>query len=285
MFETGLEMKQWILWFCWGVLLLGAGGAHAQVDRATAESLMKKSGMWEQLGSIALQADASLAGVMRQSGEQPSAEEVARISRVIRDAYSADRLRSVSVALIAKKLQARHVSELQRWFDSPLGQQISRLEEQASADSSDPQQQMQQGMALLEQQPPARRQLLQELLVETQVVEAMTQITINTSLAAYSGAASVIPQAPTMSARELKAALEAQRPRLAQGFTAMALAGFAKTYDTLSTDHLQRYVAFMKSAAGHHYNALGIEALDAALIEAAAELGRKLPSTRDQART
>ena len=38
-------MKKWMLWFCWGVCLLGAGGAQAQVDRATAEGLMKKSGM------------------------------------------------------------------------------------------------------------------------------------------------------------------------------------------------------------------------------------------------
>jgi hypothetical protein len=194
-------------------------------------------------------------------------------------------LRSVSVALIAKKLDARYVPELQRWFDSSIGNTVTKLEEQASADPEDPQLQIQKGLALLEKLTPVRRQLLDDLVVATHVVEAMTQITINTSLAAFSGAASVAPQAPAMSASQLKAALEAQRPQMAQGFSVLALAGFAKAYDSLPTEHLQRYVAFLKSAAGKHFNALGIESLNAALMEAAADLGRRLPSTKDQSNT
>lgn len=266
-------------------VLLGVGGVHAQIDSATTESLLRKSGLWEQLGSIAEQAEAGLPGVFAQSGMKPSAAELARISRIIRESYSATRLREVSMGVISGKLSAGHVPELQRWFDSAIGQTVTKLEEQASADLGDPQEQLRQGAALLQKSPPARRKLLEEILKETRSAEVMTQITINTSLAALRGVASVSPQPPTMSQGELKAALEAQRPQMMQGFSAMALASFARTYASLPTEQLRRYVAFLKSGAGRQYNDLGIEALDAALTEAAAELGRKLPGTKDQAHT
>lgn len=265
--------------------LLGTGSASAQIDKATAESLIRKSGLWEQLDSIAAQTEASLPQIFAQSGTKPGAEELARLGRAIRESYSADRLRRVSVDLVAKKLNARHVAALQRWYDSPIGQTITGLEEKSSADPADPQAQMQQGVALLKNSPPARRRMLEELLKESRAAEAAVQVTINTSLAAYRGVASVSPNAPGMSAAELKAALEAQRPQMMQGFSAMILAGFARAYEQLPTESLQSYVTFLRSEAGSHFNALGIEALDAALTEAAAEFGRRVPSTKDRANT
>ncbi|KRC04082.1 hypothetical protein ASE11_03180 [Hydrogenophaga sp. Root209] len=70
-----------------------------------------------------------------------------------------------------------------------------------------------------------------------------------------------------------------------KAFAALSLAGFAKAYATLPTDHLERYVAFVQSRPGHDFNAVGIEALDAALTEAAAELGRQLQGAKDQSNT
>lgn len=264
-------------------LLLGAGGVHAQIDRATTESLLRKSGLWEQLASIAPQAESGLQGFFAQAGMTPSAAELARISSVIRESYAPSRLREFSMDVISKKLGAQHVPRLQRWFDSPVGKTVTKLEEQASAESVDPQVQMQQGTALLQNAEPARRKLLEELVKETSTAETWAQITINTSLAAWHGAASVSAQAPMLSLGEFKAALEAQRPQMLQGFSAMALALFARAYAPLSTPHLKSYVAFLKSEAGRQYNALGMEALDAALTQAAADIGRKLPSTKDQA--
>jgi hypothetical protein len=268
-----------------GAFFLSAGAAHAQIDNATTESLLRKSGLWEQVGSIAAQADAGLSGMFAQAATKPSAEEIERISRVVRESYSAQRLRAVSVGIVSKKLGAQHVAALLRWFDSPLGQTITKLEEEASAASGDPQALMQQGVALLKKSAPARSELLKELLKETRSAEVMIQITINTSLAALRGAASVSPQTPAMSAEELKAALEAQRPQLMQAFSAMALAGFARAYEALSTEQLRSYVAFLKSKAGKHYDEVCMQALEAALTEAATELGRRLPSTKDQANT
>lgn len=279
-------MSKFLRYLFLSAALLGAGGASAEVDKATAESLMRKSGLWEQLDSIAAQIEAGLPQIFAQSGQKPGADELDRVSRAIRESYAAKRLRQVGVDLISQKLGGKHVAALQRWFDSSIGQTVTRLEEQASADTADPQAQMRQGVALLKNSPPARRRLLEELVKESRAAEAAVQITINGALAAMRGVASVSPNAPgMMSAAELRAALEAQRSQMLQGFSAMTLAGFAKAYEQLPTDSLQSYVTFLKSEAGSHFNDLGIEALDAALTEAAAEFGRRAPSTKDKANT
>jgi len=278
-------MNRFLRFLFLSTALLAASAAQAQIDKTTTESLLRKSGLWEQVGSIAAHAEAGLSGMFAQAATKPSAEEVARIARVVRESYSAQRLRAVSLDIVSQRLNAQHVATLLLWFDSPVGQAITKLEETASADSGDVQAQMQQGVALLEKADPARRALFKELLKETRAAEVMIEITINTSLAALRGVASVSPQTQTISAAELKAALEAQRPQLMQGFSAMALAGFARAYEPLSTEQLRSYVAFLKSEAGKHYDEVCMQALDAALTEAAADLGRKLPSTKDQANT
>lgn len=271
------------LWLC--AMLFAAGAAQAQVDKATAESLLRKSGLWEQLASIPVQAEAGLADVFAKSGAKPSAAETDRVSRAIRTAYSATRLRSVALEIVSTRLNAQHVAELQRWYDSRIGQDVTRIEEQASAETGDPQAKMQQGFRLLERSPPARRQLLQDLLRETRAAELMTQMTINTSLAALRGLSSVMPEAPAVSLKELNARLETQRPQMMQTFSAVMLAGFARVYVSLPEDQLQQYVRFLASRAGNHYTAVCMEALEAGLMEAAADFGRRLPSTKDQANT
>lgn len=265
--------------------LLGAGATHAQTDTATAENLLRKSGLWEQLGSIAPQVQAGFADAVSQGDSKPSAAEVERISRVIEHAFSANRMRAVSVTVIAKSLSARDVADLLRWYDSPMGRQIAKLEAKASEQSGDPQALMQQGLALLERSAPPRRKLLEELLVETRAAEGLTQVTINTALAAHRGAASASPNTLLVPAAELRMQLEAQRPAMLKAFAALSLAAFAKAYATLPTDHLQRYVAFVKSRAGREFNTIGMEALDAALTEAAAELGRQLQGAKDPSNT
>lgn len=262
--------------------LLGVGGVYAQTDNATAEALARKSGLWEQLSSVAPQVLAGFSEALSQVGTKPSAVEIDRISRVIQDAYSVTGLRAVSVGVIAGKLSARDIADLLRWYDSPVGQRITKLEEEASAEKGDPQALLQQGLALVEKLPPARRRLLDELLTETRTAEAMTQITINTLMAVQQGAASALSNTPAAPAPKLKAALESQRPQMLKEFAALSLAGFAKVYETMPTEFLEQYVAFVKSAAGRDFNTLCLEALDAAFTEAAAEFGRGLPGAKDQ---
>jgi hypothetical protein len=139
---------------------------------------------------------------------------------------------------------------------------------------------MQEGVAILVKLPSSRRALLDELVTASRSVEIMVQLTVNTAIAVHRGVASVLPNMPAEG--ELRTALEAQRPQMLEGFAALMLASFAKTYASLPTPELAQYVTVLKSDAGSHFNDLVNRAVDAALVDASTEFGRSIPNLKDQ---
>lgn len=263
-------------------LLAGAPVASAQTDAKTAEELLRSSGMWQQLASIAPQVQAGFAAAAAQSGAKPTPGELERLSRVIDTAYAAERLRVAAVATLQAQTRADHVPALRRWYGSRIGKAITGLEEAASAEQTDPMAVAQEGATLLSAMQPARRAALEELVTVTRSAETLVQLTFDTALAAQQGLRSVTPDAPGTSAGELRAALEAQRPQLLQAFSGLSLASYAKAYTRLPTSELQQYLAFLKSAAGQHFTDTSLQAFTSALVEASAEMGRGLPGAKDR---
>lgn len=274
-------MKHLLRAFCIAALLFGSPLVHAEIDAASAESLLRKSGMWQQLADIGPQAEAGMQDMLAQGGVAPAEEEKARVTRVIREAFAAARLRAVSVRVVASGTQAEHLPALRGWFDSPVGQAVTRIEEAASAANADPLAAMEQGARLLKAMPGERRALLEQLLEATDAAEGMVRIAIGTALAAHRGVMSVTPDAPGPSPAQLRAALEAQRPQMLKAYGALMLASFAQVYEPLASGDLQQYVAFIRSPAGAQFNEVAMDAMEAALLDAASEMGRRLPGTRD----
>ena len=272
-------------WMLVASLLLCAGGTRAQVDTVVVEDLMRKSGYWEQMTSIAPQIRTGFFNAMERSNSVASEAERERIARIIDAAYAPARLRAVSAGVVAKQLDAAHVAGLQRWYGSKRGQVITRLEEQASSAGGDPQLTLQAGTAQLGREPPERRKLLGELVAATRVAEVLFRITVNTSLAVQRGAEETMSPGPRTTAAELRSALDAERAQMLKAFGVIALAEFARTYATLPTSDLKAYVEFYHSPAGSAYGDASSEALDAALSDAAQEMGRQLQGARDQAHT
>ena len=255
----------------------------AQTDASTAEALMRSSGMWQQLASIAPQVRAGFLEGASRAAQKPSPAEIERLSKAIDDAYSTDRLRSIALVTFRADTKADHVPALRRWYSSRVGKKITGLEEAASVAQTDPQAVAQQGTALLSRMPAARRALLEEFVVVTRSAEIVTQIAIGTALAAQRGVLSVTPNAPSTAEDEFRAALEAQRPQLLQAFAGLSLASYAIAYEKLPTSELAQYIKFLKSEPGRQFMDVGAKALTAALSEAAADLGRRLPGTKSRA--
>jgi hypothetical protein len=266
----------------WAALLLQAQVAGAQTNAATAETLMRQSGLWNQLAGVAPQVRAGLMASLAQARVNPSASEVERMSRAVDAAYAAARLRKVALASIRQDIDGKHVPALRRWYAAPAGRAVTALEEIGSADEREPAVIMKEGAALLSGAPADRRALLNELVAVTRSAEAMAQLTIDTTLAAQSGARSAAPDVQGPSPNELRALLDAQKPRMLKAYEGLTLASSAKVYSTLPTETLRQYVAFLKSDAGRHFNDVGMRALGAAIVEASAELGRRLPASKDQ---
>jgi len=266
---------------CLAALLAAATLAHAGIDRATAEGLVHKSGLWEQLGGVAPQVEAGLRQAIKRASATPSESETARMARVIQTAYAADRLRSASTAVIAARVQPEHLEALRAWFDSPLGAAVTRAEEATFAGDHQAEVARKEGMQLLAPMPIERRQLLQDLMIATHAAEGMTQIAISTTLAVQLGAAGAMQAGPLPSEARARAALQRQRPQMLKAFTALALASFARTYAAISSDDLRAYVAFARSPAGAAFNDASLHALEAALTGAATDMGQHLPAARD----
>jgi uncharacterized protein YfiM (DUF2279 family) len=277
-----MMLMRLLVWCC--TVVVFAAPAWAGTDAATAESLMRKSGLWEQLADVAPQVRTGMLATIAQSGRKPSDAEVARLSRAVDAAYSVHRLRSACLAAISRDLDKIHVAALRRWYDGPTGKTITRLEEALSR-QGDQRATLAQGAALLEKMPASRRRTLDEIVLATRSAELMTELTISTTLATQQGAASVSPHAARGSASEMKAALEAQRQQFMRTFSAISLASSAVAYSSVPTADLVGYVDFLKSEAGRQFGAVGGRAFSAAILDAAAELGRALPGSRDKTNT
>ena len=267
------------------VLLLASSPGRAQTDAGTAESLMRSSGLWQQLEPLAPQVRNEFMAALQRAGPQPSAEEVQRLGRIIESAYAVDRLRASALGVFKSALMPLHVPALKQWYSSRVGKTIAGMEETASADATEPQALMEKGAALLSAATAQRRAAMEELVTVTRVAEGLAQITADTAVAAQRGALSLNPEASESALDDVKAELQALRPQWLQAFATLALAGFAKAYDTLPTAELIQYVEFLKTPAGQHFTDVGLKAYSAAMVAASTELGRGLPGTRDRANT
>lgn len=259
--------------------------AHAQTDAATAQWLMRASGLWQQLEDIAPQVRAGFVQASAQAGAKPSEAEAKRLDAAIDSAYAPAALRAAAQSVLVRDFQPRHLAALQSWFNSRDGQTITQLEERASADPRPPAERAQQGVQVLGAAPAARREMLQRLVQVSRAAETAVEVTIQAALGVRAGVASATPDYKGPSEADVRAALEAQRGAMTQAYGPLMVALFAGTYAEIADSALSAYVALYEADAGQHFNNVLTEALTSALSAAATDLGRRIPSLRDGAST
>jgi len=266
----------------WALLGLH-GGALSQVAKPVAEGLMRKSGLWEQLGAIAPQMEAAAGTAMSQSEAKMSPDELKRLNQAFVTAYSPMHLRATALGVMASQLTPAHVAALEAWYSSPDGQAITQLEEASSIDAGDFQSRVQAGAKVLASATADRQALLNRVAKVTRAAQASTDIIINTAVGIQEGLAKVLPIGSRPAAKEFRAALEQQRPQMVKSFETATVALFAATYEGIDDEALGRYVRFLKSPAGLAYTEVSLRAMDRAFVEAAHDLGRSIPAVKSNA--
>lgn len=248
--------------------------AQAQISEDQAEQLMRLSGQWAQLESMATQMQDGLVQGL-SSGAKPAAPElVQRVKVAAATAFSVERLRGVARRSLAESVRVGVLPDLQRWYDSPVARRISQAEVESSAarEPGDLKARTQAGMALVQAAAPERQQLLLKLVEVTRAPSMGVDLVINMWVALPLTLARFDPQAPRINEAELRAAFDAQRPQLLAAFENITLASMATTYRTLPDDALAAYAGFMSSVAGEHYTDLGTRAFEAAILSGIAAL-------------
>lgn len=253
---------------------LAATLAQAQISEDQAEKLMRLSGQWEQLASMATQMQEGLVQGL-SAGEKPAAPElVQRVKLAASRAFSAEQFQRLARRTLAENVRASHVPELLRWYESPVARRISQTEADSTAAKppGDLKARTQAGMALVQAAAPERQQLLLKLVEVTRAPSMGVDLVINMAVALPVTLARFDPQAPRINEAELRSAFDAQRPQLLQSFETLSLASMANTYRSLPDDALAAYAAFMSSAAGDHITDLGTRAFEEAILAGIAAL-------------
>lgn len=264
----------------WSICLIGAN-AGAQTDPAVAEALVKQSGLWEQLGPLPGQMRMELLQSVQPTNSQPTPAELKRMQKIMDTAFAAERLRARVVQVVTERLQPGHQGAIQAWFLSPVGERLVHAELANSGEPIDPIELSAQGLEAFEAATPARKALIMDVLKTTHAVEGSVQLVTGLALAIRRGVVAARPDGSSETEGELRAEIEGARPRLQQFFTILVAGTVSANYKNISDGELSRYLAFLNSEPGQHFNALALLAVGAAMDDASEEFGRLLMSTQD----
>ncbi len=249
--------------------------AAAEIPTATAEALMRKSGIWSQLGDVATQVKAGLAQ-SSQDGSLPP-EEVQRLERIAEDAFAASRLRDSVLQALSRDVTTTQSAEALKWYDSPAGQQITAMEEAFSTGFDDINRVMTDGNKALARASAKRQSLLSQTVKASRAAEAMASMEINITVGILQGLANAMPGSGKRSTADLRKGLEAKRAQMVAANRGVALSMSALTYRPANDNVLEQYVRFLSSKSGTELSASMMEALDQSLSKAAQRLGSAIP--------
>lgn len=264
-------------------LLCAPGLATAQVGKDVAEEMVRKSGLWESLGSIAPQMRSALTA--KEGGLPLSAVDVEALGRAVDAAYAPARLRATAVSAVAAAMVPNQLADLRAWYDSPRGKAITSAEEAMAASPRTPETIMGEGTRAYAAESAERRAIYERLSKATRAPEALANLAINTTLAIQQGVIRSQGQPAGPSPAELRAALTARKPQMIQAYSGIVLASSALTYVTIGDDDLGAYATFLESKAGTRFTGQGLLAFDRALSQAGREFGEGLSAARPKAKT
>jgi hypothetical protein len=267
------------------LLLAMTSLSFAQTDPATAEALMRKTGLWRQMGSIHLQIKAGFREALLQRAEKPGQAETERMLRAIDAAYEDDRLRKAALKELSQAANPGLLSAVFAWYDSATGTAITKLEETSSEDGRPPSVIEAEGQRAFSEASPERKKIIETLVQVTGATEAMASMSINTTLAILQGVSQASPGTAMPALPSLRRELEKQKPLIEKSLSRTFLGAFAVAYRSLNDADLQAYASFLGSDSGRHITAISLRGFEAAMIDAARVFGQGIVGAAEKSNT
>jgi hypothetical protein len=265
------------------VLLLAWSPARAATDAATADALLRESGLGKALGELVEHVDDEFHESLANLPKRPDAAEVARLDHLIDQAFSPDALREIAREILQKETNEADVAGLREWFASPTGRHIAKAEEAGSWKRETMQKHKREGVVLLEQMKTSRRKVLDDLLVAAHAIEISATISIRSLPTLLAAVRRAHPELPIPSEKELLARLENARPQIERALYAGSIEIYASIYRSVPDAELVEYASLMASPAGRRFTDVLGRALEAAILHGIARFGREVvPTGNDQ---
>ncbi len=238
-------------------------------DPRSVEKLMVKSGLSKQLEQIAPMVQTGMAQQNQQSGSLTAAE-LNDLNNVAAKAFDAKTLTENVRKHIQANLSEADIQAALTWLNSPLGEKITKLEEDASTPAA---------YAEMEKMGDklggnaGRIDLVKKLDLAVKGTETGVALALNTQTALVAAMTSGMPQEkrPTMEAIEKE--LNKSRGQIQSAIEQSTLMSFLYAYRNLSDAEINKYIDFANSASGKKYSAVTSDAITAAVTNAAHVMG------------
>lgn len=247
--------------------------AAAQERMALIEELVIRSGIRHQIRQIPELMDQSLA---TQQNAQLSQEQIQALTSVMREAFEPERFEKEVIGHLGKSLKTPDIEKTLDWLDSPLGQRITDLENNAISPEAEMAIQKLMGQPLESQAFPEQLAQMKKIDKALHASELLTDFIVEIQITLLKGFTASLPDHGRAAIEQAKAALKQQRVQIRQmaerNFTVRSL----YTYRPLSNVELSNYIDFINSPSGQRYHQASFSALRKAFLKACAEAGEKI---------
>ncbi len=254
------------------VLVLNAGlcmAAGKKADPRSIETLMIKSGLNKQLEQVAPMVQEGMAQ-QNQAANRLSPEDLNKLSGVSAKAFDAKALKEKVQKHLQANLSETDVQAALSWLRSPLGEKITKLEEDASTPAAYAEMQK---MADKLAGNAGRVELAKKLDRAVKATETGVALALNTQTAMIAALTSGVEPEKRPAMKEIEKQVLMNKEQVRSAVEQSTLLSFLYAYRGLSDAEIGKYIDFANSASGKKYHAATSEGVSAAVTDAARVMG------------
>ena len=242
------------------------------------QDLYNQSGMETQIGQLPMVIQIGFDQAVESDGRLKTIPrgDLEDMRATIPIVYDPQAIRQTIIGEYHQNLNADELKHVLGWLNSPIGRQLTQLEEASS--SPEAYIEMQRYALALQDAPPApeRLSVIRQLDAAIKITEGGVEIAMNTQLAVAIAVVASLPAEQQPTYAKLAEALEQHRPRLEDEVRIQTLFSLLYTYQSVSDAVLAEYVAFASSAAGTNYHNTTMSGLKKAMLEGAYKWGESI---------
>ena len=271
-------MIRYVIWCVAAITISSSTFCSAAVKAMppTSQLLMTKSGVNKQVEQLPSMMLYSLDQAYEESKSPLPPGAYEKLKEAVASSFSADSILASIEQKIDDGLNKYDIEAILQWLESPLGVEITKLEESASSASA------YESMKLMKEgllKDAARVEKIKKLDAAIKGTESSLDLAINTQIAVASAMAAVLaPEDPTVLDQIIKGSM-AGRKQMESSVKDMTLVSFLYTYRTLKDDEIDRYTKFLSSDLGRRYVEVMKDGLDTGLLRASRDLGKSFAQT------
>lgn len=245
-----------------------------QADQQLVQLLMLKSGLDKQLDHYPRMIQSGFEQAQTNSQLQIfTAEEVQMFVGMMGSAYESGKLKNSIQLSLSNSLSSTEIQISLNWLGSPLGEKITKLEEDTSTPEA-----FEESQAMADRfvNDLARIALITKLNRVMIVTEAAMEAAKYTSVTLLTAVYAEYPADARPSSEEIIDIAEKNTNELRPKLEQMTQNHLLYTYRSVSNEDLEKYISFGESGAGSHYVAACHNAIREALLQATRDFGAQI---------